>query len=756
MDRYETLDTNRSLDTKRVFSLKQIRLGEKFKDLKDKITNQEKSKLIKIDSEFQNIKYRIQALTQNVNDTKNNKKEILKFLVFNNKLFHNNEKESPSIKKHKKDNKLLYSHTEEIVRKLSSIDETFNKKKIKPIRFKNLKHKFIEDNLTSELNPGMERNLREINRTIKSSKLNMLIIDNKINSKANSKFNSRKSNLNVVYEHDNDYEIDNLLTTAHTDNKDLSMKYTIDESMSKTNVHNKLISNISIFEDNSKQLSNRYNPYPIDNYESIPSTSNLQTLNNASLKKKTFSYTEKMIDKLNIDLNLKSSMEYMKLKEQLVMSNSLSSTSRQNDHFIEISNENKLKALKEKQAKLQERCNLKFEELEKTNRRIEEIKAEKDATSALISKEKYKLEQVGKKSPIKENLIKGNKLKSIKVLVNLKEKEEDDMYQQTQHRIRINQLLDNEKYQAQEIKHALFIKESLKSDIVYLEEELKKCSSSIHKVINFLESYYHNILKKGEDTRKKGLSWILVAIWNLKCQIYMSYMPNYLDNELIEYFFLRSHKEIELQKSEKLLCELRELVRELRGREYTSYKKIKQKFTKPEITTSIIKFRHDNDKDNKNILSLNKGKSSIFSPINQIHDKKKLSASTSINIILPSIPIAKINVENDTEITFHNMNNFFNKKLTIKLDEKIQVLINYVEELEKITKEIDNELEIMKDKEIERITKEFMVNNYSRVYKVDIKTILSAIVGEKDLLSAMKTFINKKKKYLAVIDKTKI
>lgn len=755
MASYETIDNNRSLNTKRLFSLKQIKLGEKFKDIKDKITNQEKDKLIKIDSEFQNIKYRIQALTQNVNDTKNNRKGILKFLVLNNKLSHSRDNQSQSFNKNKKESKLLYSHTEEIVRKLSSIDESIYKKKIRPIRFKNLKHQFIEDNLTSELNPGMERNLRQINKTIKSSKLNMLIIDHKINSKANSKFNSRKSNLNIVYEHENDNELDNLLTTAHTDCKDLSIKYTIDESMSKTNVHNKLISTISIFEDNSKQQTSKFNTNTIDSNEYEQSTTNLKVLNSVAFKQKTFSYTEKMIDKLNIDLSLKSSMEYMKLKEQLAMSNTLTSTSRQNDHFIEISNENKLKAIKEKQAKLQERSNLKSEELEKTNRRIEEIKAEKDATSALISKEKYNLEQIGKKSPINENNFKGNKFKSIKVLTNLKDKIEDDMYQQTQHRIRINQLLDKEKYQAQEIKHALFIKESLKSDIVYLEDELKKCSSNIHKVINFLESYYHNILKKGEDTRKKGLSWILVAIWNLGCQIYMSYMPNYLDNELIEYFFLRSHKEIELQKSEKLLCELRELVRELRGREYRSYKKIKQKFTKPEIITSLTKFRYDNNKDIKNAIVLSKEKSSIFSPYYIPHDKKKLSARTSLNIILPSIPITKITVENDTELTFHNMTNFFNRKLAIKLDEKIQVLINYVEELEKITKEINNELELMKDKEIERITKEFMINNYSRVYKVDIKTILSAIVGEKDLLAAMKSFINKKKKYLAVIDKNK-
>ena len=40
-----------------------------------------------------------------------------------------------------------------------------------------------------------------------------------------------------------------------------------------------------------------------------------------------------------------------------------------------------------------------------------------------------------------------------------------------------------------------------------------------NKIKKELLLHYHNLLSKGKDTRKDGLSWIIRAIWNLKTNV---------------------------------------------------------------------------------------------------------------------------------------------------------------------------------------------------------------------------------------------
>ena len=83
------------------------------------------------------------------------------------------------------------------------------------------------------------------------------------------------------------------------------------------------------------------------------------------------------------------------------------------------------------------------------------------------------------------------------------------------------------------------------------ERDLKEFKEKHSIVKNELLVHYHKLLLEGKDTRKDGLSWIIQAIWNLKSNIIMSFMPKFLDKDSISFLFLYSDKLIEISKIQK-------------------------------------------------------------------------------------------------------------------------------------------------------------------------------------------------------------
>ena len=78
--------------------------------------------------------------------------------------------------------------------------------------------------------------------------------------------------------------------------------------------------------------------------------------------------------------------------------------------------------------------------------------------------------------------------------------------------------------------------------------------------------------------------------------------------------------------------------------------------------------------------------------------------------------------------------------------------MGYMKELEKFTSYLENNLLEMKKSEIKRVKLEFLKNNYQGIYRVDISTVLSVIVGKYDLISEMKEFVSDKIEYFKSIE----
>lgn len=102
----------------------------------------------------------------------------------------------------------------------------------------------------------------------------------------------------------------------------------------------------------------------------------------------------------------------------------------------------------------------------------------------------------------------------------------------------------------------------------------------------------------------------------------------------------------------------------------------------------------------------------------------------------------------DQAISIRNLNKLLSSAKPAGKDElNTQTLVNYVEELEEVYANLQKELLNAKNEEISRIGKEYLVNDYERVYRVNIFRIFSSIVGESNVVLEMRKFVNEKKNY---------
>ena len=99
-------------------------------------------------------------------------------------------------------------------------------------------------------------------------------------------------------------------------------------------------------------------------------------------------------------------------------------------------------------------------------------------------------------------------------------------------------------------------KASLLDKLDICESELKKFKETHHNIKEELLVHYHKLLSEGKDTRKEGLSWIILSIWNLKSNVLLSYLPKFLDQHIILFLFEYSSLLKKIKETEKKIREL--------------------------------------------------------------------------------------------------------------------------------------------------------------------------------------------------------
>ena len=102
-------------------------------------------------------------------------------------------------------------------------------------------------------------------------------------------------------------------------------------------------------------------------------------------------------------------------------------------------------------------------------------------------------------------------------------------------------------------------KKEIKDEINKIDEIIKKLSqkliiskNNLKEHIQSLSDYYYQILKKGIDVRRNGLSWVIIKLMELNAFIDYKHFPNFLDIRQINYLMKIGAKIYEVKELIKL------------------------------------------------------------------------------------------------------------------------------------------------------------------------------------------------------------
>lgn len=122
--------------------------------------------------------------------------------------------------------------------------------------------------------------------------------------------------------------------------------------------------------------------------------------------------------------------------------------------------------------------------------------------------------------------------------------------------------LNNKKLIAMEKLSKFNIKrDSILSKYNSCENELHDLKKELNKIKDKLILHYHKLLFEAKDTRSEGLSWIIRALWKLKTNVLLSYLPKFLDKKSIEFLFKYSDKLVEIEQIQKKIQEKKDYLK---------------------------------------------------------------------------------------------------------------------------------------------------------------------------------------------------
>ena len=368
---------------------------------------------------------------------------------------------------------------------------------------------------------------------------------------------------------------------------------------------------------------------------------------------------------------------------------------------------------------------------EKSNNEITEVKNENNEE---IKEENKENKEENKNDNQNENNRFNRRLSVIQALY--QEQKKKDL----ERRIKYEHMLES-KRELKQIKSSL---NSVSSEI----NELKLNKNNIKQT---LMRHYQELLYNGKEVRNEGLIWIIKSIWKLGENVPMSFMPTFLDYKGIKFLFNLAIKSVELETQKKYMLKLKDNLR-------SELNNIAQKNEKEKKVTTYKyneKNKYESHKKEKkypflfktNLLikneqlprSLSQEFVKSFYHSNQHFDMNISSKIMSHNNEDEEDEIFKSNIKEISKI-FENKDNSFD---IIKMP-----MINEKHKLEEKIKELEAEIQNMKDNEIKRIFKEYIDNDYQNKYHAPIDVVLGALLGEHSRNIHVNKFNSFKKEYL--------
>ena len=266
------------------------------------------------------------------------------------------------------------------------------------------------------------------------------------------------------------------------------------------------------------------------------------------------------------------------------------------------------------------------------------------------------------------------------------------------------------------------IKKELEENLIIKREKCNQAKKELYNIRKQLINIYHIKLYEGLVYGNEGLISIIKDIWNLGVNINNNYMPTYLDDACIEFLLNRAKRSIEISKIRQVITD--------NQKEYVSYIK--------EWRISNLELNTLSTSRNKPGLTLpNEGHKNIMKSCTEESDffKTKLS-DISISYLDP-YPKTKefmikykkkqlINKEDIPEIEVKHMK-FKSMNIPIKIMEKNK----HIDKLKFLLQTKIEQNKQLDKKEVERLNKEFIKNQYQEKYKVNVENLFGALFGDK-------------------------
>ena len=278
--------------------------------------------------------------------------------------------------------------------------------------------------------------------------------------------------------------------------------------------------------------------------------------------------------------------------------------------------------------------------------------------------------------------------------------------------------LIQEKIQAKES-----LKKNLENELIKKRVLYNKAKKNLYEIRKNLINSYHLKLYEGLDFHSDGLSSIIKDIWNLGVSVNISFMPTYLDAGAIDFLFKKARQSIELNNLRQIIKEDEaELAFHLK-----EWKKNDKEINNILVNRSRFGINKNNNGNSWNDKNNNNLEGEFF--------KTKIS-DISISYLDPYPKTKQFMIEYKKKHP-----NLFQKDLpgieikrvpfkSLNIPVKISEKNKHVEKL-KYLLEIKIEQNKIKDKkEVERLNKEFIKNEYKEKYQVNIETVLGALFGE--------------------------
>jgi len=247
-------------------------------------------------------------------------------------------------------------------------------------------------------------------------------------------------------------------------------------------------------------------------------------------------------------------------------------------------------------------------------------------------------------------------------------------------------------------------------------DKLKEKSANLkNQIINLkkeLINIYHSELYEGLEFKGPGLVSLILNIWNLGVNIDKNFMPTYLDKISVDFLFNKARQIIEKNKLKKQLEE-----------------------AEMDFIKSMKKWKEDE------ILSNEKNNIDNFFKTNISEDESFYDQYPKTRVFMKTYK--KKNVKETDKVEDIKVNNIIVKSRNIPgfIIEKNKK----VEKMKYLLQVHRNQMEKDEKNEVLRLSKEFLFNDYGKIFEVCIETVIGALCGEEHK-DAQLNYYNKIKK----------